>query len=67
MEKNPDYININQKAWNDKTDVHIASDFYNMQSFLDGKSTLNEIELLLLGDISGKKILHLQCQLCLFP
>jgi 2-polyprenyl-3-methyl-5-hydroxy-6-metoxy-1,4-benzoquinol methylase len=61
MEKNPDYININQKAWNDKTDVHTASDFYNMQSFLDGKSTLNEIELQLLGDISGKKILHLQC------
>jgi 2-polyprenyl-3-methyl-5-hydroxy-6-metoxy-1,4-benzoquinol methylase len=32
-----------------------------MQSFLEGKSTLNEIELQLLGDISGKKILHLQC------
>lgn len=61
MEKNPDYININQKAWNDKTDVHIASDFYNTQSFLEGKSTLNEIELQLLGDISGKNILHLQC------
>lgn len=61
MKKNPDYININQKAWNDKTDVHIASDFYNMQSFLEGKSTLNEIELQLLGDISGKNILHLQC------
>lgn len=56
-----DYININKQTWNDKTDVHIASDFYDMEGFLSGRSTLNEIELQLLGDISGKKILHLQC------
>ena len=56
-----DYININKQTWNNKTDVHIASDFYDMQGFWDGKSTLNSIELELLGDIADKKILHLQC------
>ena len=61
MEELPDYININKQTWNNKTDVHIASEFYDVQSFLDGKSTLNAIELQLLGDIKGKKILHLQC------
>ncbi|WP_310555779.1 class I SAM-dependent methyltransferase [Flavobacterium sp.] len=29
--------------------------------FLNGKSTLNAIELEILGDVSNKKILHLQC------
>lgn len=61
MEKLPDYININKQTWNNKTDVHIASDFYDVESFLNGKSTLNTIELELLGDVKGKKVLHLQC------
>jgi ubiquinone/menaquinone biosynthesis C-methylase UbiE len=59
--ENTDYININKKTWNAKTDVHVTSEFYDNESFIKGKSTLNEIELQLLGDISGKKILHLQC------
>jgi SAM-dependent methyltransferase len=61
MQKHQDYININKQTWNNKTDVHIASEFYDMQGFLEGKSTLNAIELELLGDISNKSILHLQC------
>lgn len=32
-----------------------------MDSFLSGKSSLNSIELALLGDLKGKTILHLQC------
>ena len=55
------YININKETWNNKVDVHINSDFYDMKGFLNGKSTLNAIELELLGDVKGKKILHLQC------
>ncbi len=59
--KMKDYINLNKHAWNNKTDVHIDSAFYDNENFLKGKSTLNSIELELLGDISGKSILHLQC------
>ncbi|RPH99901.1 MAG: class I SAM-dependent methyltransferase [Calditrichaeota bacterium] len=55
------YLEINRKLWNEKTDVHYKSDFYNVASFIDGKSSLNSIELDLLGDIQGKSILHLQC------
>jgi SAM-dependent methyltransferase len=61
MSQTNDYTAINKSTWNDKVDVHMASDFYDMDGFLNGKSTLNEIELELLGDVSGKKILHLQC------
>ena len=61
MENQNDYLNINKATWNNKTDVHIASDFYDNEGFLNGKSTLQSIELDLIGDITGKKILHLQC------
>lgn len=61
MEIPKDYLDINKKTWNSKTDVHIASDFYDTEGFINGKNTLNEIELALLGNVSGKKILHLQC------
>ena len=56
-----DYIKINKQTWNNKTAVHIDSDFYDNDNFIKGKSTLNSIELDLLGDVNGKKILHLQC------
>lgn len=56
-----DYQKINREAWNQKTEVHIASAFYDMEAFRSGKSSLNNIELELLGDITGKNILHLQC------
>lgn len=61
MKKEDDYLSINKKAWNDKTEVHVNSEFYDIPSFLAGRNTLNEIELALLGNIRGKKILHLQC------
>ena len=61
MKDQSNYIALNKNAWNNKTEVHIASDFYDMKGFLEGKSTLNSIELELLGAISNKKILHLQC------
>lgn len=55
------YIEINQALWNAKTPHHINSDFYRHDEFLRGRNTLNDIELALLGDVSGKRILHLQC------
>lgn len=55
------YKDINRKAWNYKTPIHIDSEFYDNDSFLKGRNTLQEIELDMLGDVRGKNILHLQC------
>ncbi|MFB6319017.1 class I SAM-dependent methyltransferase [Saccharicrinis sp. FJH54] len=55
------YIDINRKLWNERSKVHFGSKFYDNASFLSGRNTLNQIELDLLRDISGKRILHLQC------
>ena len=55
------YLEINRKSWNERVDAHYASEFYDVEGFLKGKSSLNDIELELLGNVEGKKILHLQC------
>ena len=55
------YLDINRNLWNAKVDSHVKSDFYFVKEFLQGRTSLNSIELKLLGDIKGKKILHLQC------
>lgn len=56
-----DYIKLNKETWNNKTPFHIDSAFYNVEGFLKGKTSLHKPELALLGDVKGKKILHLQC------
>jgi len=56
-----DYLEINKKSWNARLEAHLASDFYDLPGFLLGNSSLNNIELDLLGNLEGKKILHLQC------
>lgn len=61
MDSENNYIEINRQSWNKRTEVHLKSAFYDLDNFLKGKSSLNDIELNLLGDIKGKSILHLQC------
>lgn len=56
-----DYLAINRALWDQKTEFHYNSQFYDVESFLNGRSSLNDIELALLGNVSGKSILHLQC------
>jgi len=61
MEAEHDYLDLNKRSWNQRVEAHLRSDFYDLDGFLKGKSSLNEIELGLLGDVRDKTILHLQC------
>ncbi len=55
------YLQKNKDLWNSRTEHHVGSDFYDVKGFLAGKSSLNQIELVSLGHVKGKSILHLQC------
>ena len=55
------YLDINKNSWNGKVETHLKSDFYFVEEFIAGRTSLNTIELDILGDIKDKKILHLQC------
>ncbi|HYF02734.1 MAG TPA: class I SAM-dependent methyltransferase [Patescibacteria group bacterium] len=61
MQTPENYIELNRQSWNARIGVHIVSEFYDVDGFLQGASSLNDIELELLGDVAGKRILHLQC------
>jgi len=61
MNPQPSYLDVNRELWNTRTGPHLSSDFYDVPAFRAGKSSLNNIELALLGDVKGQHILHLQC------
>ena len=50
-----------RRHWNECVPVHAKSDFYDLDGFKGGESSLNSIELEELGDVAGKSMLHLQC------
>jgi SAM-dependent methyltransferase len=55
------YLQINKDAWDKRTEVHVDSKFYDLESFKNGKCSLNPIELNEVGNVEGKSLLHLQC------
>ena len=54
-------FNTNRETWNKKVGVHAISDFYDLDGFKKGTSSLNSFELQALSEVSGKSLLHLQC------
>jgi SAM-dependent methyltransferase len=61
MSTSPSYLDLNRSLWDARTKHHLASDFYAVDAFKAGRSSLNSIELALLGDVAGQRVLHLQC------
>ena len=61
MEQYRKYFEANKQLWNNSTVVHKDSSFYDLPSFISGKTALKDIELNDLGDVQGKTVLHLQC------
>jgi SAM-dependent methyltransferase len=61
MHTPPDYLDVNRALWNAKTEHHLQSEFYDMVGFRAGHTSLKDIELGLLGQVEGMRVLHLQC------
>lgn len=55
------YLQINQASWDARTEAHLQSGFYDLAAFKAGQTSLKEIETALLGELHGKRLLHLQC------
>ena len=56
-------LEANRRNWNERTSVHAASDFYDVEGFRAGRITLSKLERSGVGDVRGKSLLHLQCHL----
>jgi SAM-dependent methyltransferase len=58
-----DYFALNLAHWDEVTPVHLASPFYRTRAFRDGEMVLDDIARESVGDVSGKRLLHLQCHI----
>ncbi len=61
MSKEQEYFKTNAALWDAKTRIHLKSDFYNQEAFMEGATSLKQIELAGLPEVDGKTLLHSQC------
>lgn len=61
MTANDAYFAANRARWDEVVEIHAASDFYGVDRFLAGESTLLSLDLEEVGEVAGKSLLHLQC------
>jgi SAM-dependent methyltransferase len=56
-----DWLQTNRALWDERVPIHVAGEFYNVDAFLAGGSTLRPFELAELGDVDGLTLVHPQC------
>jgi SAM-dependent methyltransferase len=54
-------VAANRAHWDDLVPHHVASEFYDVDGFKAGRSSLKRIDVEGMGDVGGKRLLHLQC------
>ena len=54
-------MDLNRQLWDEWTDIHEGSTFYDLEGFLRGGVRLRDYELAEIGDLEGRTVLHLQC------
>jgi 2-polyprenyl-3-methyl-5-hydroxy-6-metoxy-1,4-benzoquinol methylase len=60
-----DHVEMNRRNWDERAAIH-ARDItgaYSLDRFRAGEDALHAIEAAELGDVSGKRVLHLQCHI----
>jgi SAM-dependent methyltransferase len=58
-----DWLRLNREYWDERVPLHAASSFYDVPGFLAGKDVLRPFEHDEVGDVRGKRLLHLMCHI----
>jgi SAM-dependent methyltransferase len=58
-----DWRALNRANWDDRVPVHLESEFYDIAGFRTGHDSLLPFELAEAGDVTGKRLVHLQCHI----
>ena len=56
-----DWRELNRALWDERVPIHVASDFYDAEGIVAGRSSLRDFERAELGDVRGLSLVHLQC------
>jgi SAM-dependent methyltransferase len=57
------FLQVNKARWDELVDIHAASEHYDVEGFLAGKVLLRDYEIADVGDVTGARLLHLQCHI----
>jgi SAM-dependent methyltransferase len=52
---------LNRAWWDERTPIHVRADFYDVAGFKAGRCSLGPQEVVDLGSVAGKRLVHLQC------
>lgn len=55
------YFRNNRSLWDGWAKINYGSDFYDLDGFKSGRTSLRPAEIEEVGDVAGKTLLHLQC------
>ncbi|WP_030160015.1 bifunctional 2-polyprenyl-6-hydroxyphenol methylase/3-demethylubiquinol 3-O-methyltransferase UbiG [Glycomyces sp. NRRL B-16210] len=61
--KDAAWIAANRAMWDERVPIHAASEFYDQAGFRAGADRLNAFEVAEVGDVTGKRLVHLQCHM----
>lgn len=52
---------LNRAWWDERVPLHVGSELYDVEGFKAGRQTLEPFEQRLAGDVTGLRVVHLQC------
>ena len=52
---------VNRRRWDEAAAIHAASEFYGVERYKAGADALGPIERAEIGEVAGKRLVHLQC------
>ncbi|MEV0064684.1 class I SAM-dependent methyltransferase [Nocardia sp. NPDC050718] len=58
-----DWVRLNRAHWDERAPIHVRSDLYDLDGFVAGREHLRDFEIREIGDVRGKRLLHLQCHI----
>jgi SAM-dependent methyltransferase len=56
-----DWLQTNRALWDERVAIHVDSEYYDVDTFLAGGSTLRPFELAEVGEVDGLTLVHPQC------
>ena len=56
-----DELELNRRHWDEATRLHTRANVYGVEDFKSGACSLHRVEIEEIGDVRGKRLLHLQC------
>src|SRR5205823_13201063 len=62
-DRNAEFLAANRRNWDERVPIHRRDrcGFYAVERFLRGEKRLHTIEAGELGEVAGKRLVHLQC------